>query len=623
MSHAAPQGGVGASSGAAQVEYACERMSKAKVRVSARVHGKLAHFNAYDLDSATARTKFAATLAQKIEKDGLETIDVQAVEDDLLHLVDEADQGDGEAGSHQDEYEVVMDNPNPERNGIYRNSATGPIQLSNFAMAIERDVAVHDGEGIGRRYEGRIILNGVASDFSVTPEEYNGGNKLAIAIHQSAGAKARILCKPEVLCRAVYALSSPIPTTITTDFGWTEKGDAYRAPSVAIDASGICPVGPADPAQVDLGDEQCARHLDLASLPPAELAEVKAHVAADLLRLNDRKVTFVLLAAVAMAVLIRFAPGMNRPAIWLTGLTGGGKSFLGRLFANFFGDFPPGDGSRGASWTSTANFIQRQGYFFKDATYLVDDFKPDLIQHREVVKLLQNYADNSARGRLKADATTKVSRPIRGILISTGEDVPEHSASSVARTIIVPVPQSAKDIDRGLRCVAQRPRYRAVTAALIRHLIVGGRTAGFAARVEAEVKSFYDGIAGQQNDVRIAGNFALLMASFMEFAEFLGDDWPGWQEEAVHFRGDLLVIRDEMLGEVRDRQDSEVFLSTLRALLTNDQLRINGWGSCPGSRSKGVERPLIGRVVATNPTEGPALEICASLALGAVQESLR
>src|SRR5262249_16825090 len=152
-----------------------------------------------------------------------------------------------------------------------------------------------------------------------------------------------------------------------------------------------------------------ARNLNLRPADPDELRRLKQHVVRDLLRCHDRTVTYPLLGAVALACLYRFAEGCSRPAIWLTGITGGGKSFIAKLFSNFFGRFSmEGDGST-ASWTGTANYIQRQGYFFKDALYLVDDYKPEVIQHQNIVRVLQNYADNTARGRLNADATTNVS----------------------------------------------------------------------------------------------------------------------------------------------------------------------------------------------------------------------
>ena len=60
-----------------------------------------------------------------------------------------------------------------------------------------------------------------------------------------------------------------------------------------------------------------------------------------------------------------------RFALWLTGLTGSGKSFLAKLFMNFFGHYPVSSGHF-ATWASTANYIQRQGYFFKDAGRVSD-----------------------------------------------------------------------------------------------------------------------------------------------------------------------------------------------------------------------------------------------------------
>ena len=605
-----------------QVEYAWDRTSKTKIRVMARFGGTLIHANAFDPNNATARATFAAAVAQRLAKGHQVTVAVQDVEQQLLLLIEEMDQaGDDDATAA--EYQVVQGDDDPEKDGIYRVSALGPVQLCNFAMSIDRDVTTLDGAQVDRRFEGRIVRGAAESPFAISADDYPNGSKFLSAVFRAAGVKARVLCKPEALCRAVSALSNPVSRVITADLGWDPDGIVYLSKGVRIDAAGVHTVGPDDPLRLDLGDEQCARYLDLATLAPEALAETKAHVVGDLLRLSERRVTFLLLAAVALAVLYRFAGGMNRPAIWLTGMTGGGKSFLGRLFANFFGDFPVADGSRHPSWSSTANFIQKQGYLYKDSMYLVDDYKPEVIPHREVVKILQNYADNSARGRLRADATTNVSRPIRGILVSTGEDVPEHSASSVARTVVVQVPQAAKDIFRGRRCVERAAQYRGVTAAFIHHLIANGRTGAFAARVASELDFFYAGIAGRQNDVRIAGNFALLMAAFLEIAEFLGDVWPNRQQEAELFRADLLAIRGEMLAEVRDQQASEVFLATLRALMVHGHVQVKNWQPGLDTSAHAVDRPKVGRKVVLSPCQGCVFDISTSLALGAVQDALR
>ncbi len=230
---------------------------------------------------------------------------------------------------------------------------------------------------------------------------------------------------------------------------------------------------------------------------------VKKHIIDDLLPLNTRVVTSSLLASTACSILQPFAPGVGRFGLWLTGLTGAGKSFVAKLFMSFFGDFPVSSG-RFATWSSTPNYLQRQGYFFRDSLFLIDDYKPEVIQHYNIVRILQTYADGTARGRLKSDATTNTSRPIRGFLVCTGEDVPEHSASAMARNIVIKLPQREKDLVRGDRCIAECGKYAGVTADFIRWLIANNRMKVFAERVVALQQRFYSDVAGQQNDSRIA-----------------------------------------------------------------------------------------------------------------------
>jgi hypothetical protein len=301
---------------------------------------------------------------------------------------------------------------------------------------------------------------------------------------------------------------------------------------------------------------------------------------------------------------------------------------VAKLFMNFFGDFPVSSG-RFATWSSTPNYIQRQGYFFKDAMYLVDDFKPEVIQNYNIVRIMQTYSDGTARGRLRSDATTNVSRPIRGLLVCTGEDVPEHNASSMARSLVIKVSQRPKDLIRGNRCVAECKNYSGVMADFIRWLIAKDRLKGFGDRVIELQQQFYSDVAGQQNDSRIATNLALMGAAFEQIAEYLGDVWPDWKAEAKRFIDeDLMAIRDQMLGEVKDQQGSEVFLRTLADLIRFNHVRIEGLQNQRDAEHK----PVVGRVAGTR--RGPAgaqvtgtdqgrLEICTSLALGEVNANLR
>ena len=80
-----------------------------------------------------------------------------------------------------------------------------------------------------------------------------------------------------------------------------------------------------------------------------------------------------------------------------------------------------------------------------------------------------------------------------------------------------------------------RQSYPGVTADLIRHLLANDRPQAFAARVGALQNRIYREIAGRDNDVRVAGNFALLGAAFEEMADYFGDVWPGAVEAKQQF----------------------------------------------------------------------------------------
>ncbi|MBL8794816.1 MAG: hypothetical protein JNM56_12985 [Planctomycetia bacterium] len=499
--------------------------------------------------------------------------------------------------------------------------------LTNFTLLVHQEVDVVDDHERTKVLHGRINLFGRELPFEIAAADFADNNRLKAAITSTAGARAQFYGKTDLIRQAVSALSwqpgrqEPLRTTVTKNFGWDEAGETYLVPGGRVTAAGFEAVDDQAGLRVDLAGEELSRHLGMRALPPATLAQAKRGVVEDLLRLQDGRATYGMLGAVGVAVLGRFTD--TPPFIlWLLGLTGAGKSFLAKLFQNFFGDFPL-NGGRFATWAATPNYLQRTGYFFKDALYLVDDYKPEVARHHDVVRVMQNYADRTGRGRLKADATTNTTRPIRGLLLATGEDVPEHTASALARNIIISVPQQDKDLARGQRCRAACPHYAGVTADFIRHVLHTGRTRKFARRVAALQRFYYRGIAGQQNDARIAGNFALLAAGFYELARYFADVWPTWRRAAKRFITlDLVEVRDEMLGTVKEQQASEVFWGVLRTLVEHDAVELDVRAGEPG-------KPVVGKPYHPQPREGVVGSVhrlvCVStdLALAEVNSCLR
>jgi hypothetical protein len=516
------------------------------------------------------------------------------------------------------------------RCGIWEN-ARGNLPariLADFEIDVQTDEETVGGLESCRRFIGTLRRADGESRFVISAADYARDINLRAAIYEAGGLSLQLHCDPAQLRNAVAALNpSPSRRRLTRDFGWQgDDGKAFLVPGGRITAAGFEPAGQGAELLVDLSDCELAGALSLNPLAPDDLSAVRRHLVEDWLASHHRRVTYPLLGSVAAALLYPFAEGVGLYYLWLRGLTGSGKSFQAGLAQHFFGDF---GGLRGAgshrgrlqSWGSTPNHIQLAGHYFRHALYVVDDYKPNALspgRQQQVIQLLQAYHDGSGRGRLNADSTFKGTLPIRGLLISTGEDVPEHSASTLARGVIVDVTRDGLDEERGRRCLTWCRRYNGVTADLVRWLIAKGYPAGVADRVREQQDRFVRGVGSRPNAIRVAGNLALLAVGFQAAAEYLADVWPEANNELRRFcEEDLMALRDGMLTGVAQEQESQVFLETLAELVEWGRVKIDGHDS---GITQDQRPPLVGRLFAHGPGEGVYLSL--KLALAEVQTSL-
>ena len=481
----------------------------------------------------------------------------------------------------------------PEDYGYY--DAGSGERLTNFIAPLRVEEQVQDGTEIEKFLTFGLDGNKIAGELSMPISNLYRDQSLLAGIANVAGVEARIFCKAAVLRDAILEHAAQLPflrRKLTRNFGWDDSHTVFRFPSGSIDRDGYHPPTD-DDWRVDLGRSQFAARLDLAP-PPANLEWWLRHIWEDTIGVNDRRVTLSLLGAVATAVLYPALKGVNRFGLWLAGKPGSGKSFTAQLFQNFFGHFPPGDGFI-ATWSSTANFLQAEGYYFKDVIYVLDDYKQELIDSGAmIVRLIQNYADGTARGRLKGSGSIAETRPIRGQLVSTGESVPDYTASAVSRLVVIRVPESAMDIERGGRCLEHCDGYSGVMSAFVHHLLAKGRMEQFAQR-QAEAQAFFlDKVADLPNALRVAGNLGTLAAAVEEWGMFLIDAVPTALEEIMTFvHEDLLALRNELLRSSRDRHPEDTLLSVLADLVRTNRVYVQGLNS-PGQRIVGKKMgPVI------------------------------
>jgi hypothetical protein len=570
-----------------------------------------------DPDSASAREGFAGRVAAKASAQMAVVVDAGLIAQEIMQEAERRrDASRGEGGPEFVQYGPGDEGPGE---GIYRLVRGELRQLTNFQARFIEDFQVLDEGGTTRKFRIETIQGGSTHAFELSAADFTDHRKLKAALVDSVGAGAQFPGPLAEVERAISATSDPRRRVVTTAHGWDEAGVRYLTTNGHVDREGFHAHADGTDARLDLGVEPFARGLGLRDPLGVDLPGLRRHVAEDLLALQHPRVMLALLGQAALAVLERFAGDTQRASLWLVGPSGVGKSLAAKLVANFFGDFALVGDQGFVSWVSTPNHIEKTGHFFKDALYLVDDYKPELILGQGPVRVLQAYADGAGRGRLRRDASAAPTYTIRGLLVVTGEDLYEQAPSALARTIVVEAPFHEKDAARARRCRDRRREYPALMADFIAWTLRTGVAASFADRVERFRGDYLEGVDDQANGMRVAGNLARLAAATEAFAEYLDQDgaWPGRAAALeTFFRRELVAVRDRVLAGVAQQRASSVFLEQLGSLIATGEVSLLGHGH--GRDGSGERR---GRVVGRRLPD--RVEIVMEQALGAVQESLR
>jgi len=338
--------------------------------------------------------------------------------------------------------------------------------LSNFSATIDEETHLIDGDTRTTllSISGTIATAGgpkKQTPVIVTTEEFtamswvmrNWGS--SAIIYPGQGIK-------DDLRAQIQLHSKPKSKTVYRHIGWTEIGGkpAYLHAGGAISAAGNNPK-----ITVDLPPE-----LQKYDLTPSQQSAQKAIAATlELVRLTPPELGWTLFAAT-------FAPLYSSVdfGIHLSGRTGTYKSELLSLWQSHFG---PEMTARKlpASWSSTPNALEAQCYYAKDAPIVIDDFVPTGSTYQQrtyqaaAEKIIRAQGNQAGRARLTDSSQLQRTMYPRGILLSTGEDVPTgHSIR--ARLMIMEI--SPGDIQTPALTTAQAKRqsYSTTTAHRIKHL---------------------------------------------------------------------------------------------------------------------------------------------------------
>jgi hypothetical protein len=316
------------------------------------------------------------------------------------------------------------------------------IPLCNFTASITECLRVDDGSGeIEQHFSvtGTLDNGTFLPQATITAAQFMPMNwPVACWGHRAivtAGQSMR-----DHLRAAIQWLSQQArERTVFKHVGWRQIDDnwAFLHAKGAITAEGI-----STDISVDL-DGPLARY-DLPVPPTGDDLKTAVMASLRLLKLPLRLIVPIL-GAVFRSVL-----GTVDWSLHVVGRTGLGKSELIALGQQHFGA-SMGRLNLPASWQSTGNALEGLAFLAKDAVLAVDDFKPggskatiDQI-HQLADRVLRAQGNRSGQARCRQDGTVKAPRPPRGLILSSGEDVP-RGESLQARLFIVHISKGEIDV---------------------------------------------------------------------------------------------------------------------------------------------------------------------------------
>lgn len=401
---------------------------------------------------------------------------------------------------------------------VYKDGTHGNVRLTNFPAVLSADVVRDDGEATSRALKIHATVKGEERDIIVKATDFALMNWPL----EELGTAAIVYPNLKDHTRtAMQELSREITEQyVYQHVGWTQIRDqfVYLHNDGAIGAGGVV-----NGVAVDL-----ERELRRYTLPaPLDGRALRDGIAASLRMLDTApdRVTLPIYCAVWRSIL-----GICDVSIHLAGQTGSGKSQLAALAQQHFG---AGMDAKHlpATWDSTANALQAICFYAKNAICVVDDFVPrgaasDVARlHREADRLLRSQGNHAGRQRMSADAKIRPPKTPRGIILSTGEDIPKGNSLRARLVVIEMDPQDMRwDVLTGCQHAAGAGTYAAVMASFIQW--AAPQMPDMQRRIYEQLATFREHWgSGGSHHMRTPDNLANLncgLELFMDFAREAG-----------------------------------------------------------------------------------------------------
>ena len=443
------------------------------------------------------------------------------------------------------------------------------VPLCNFIAQVTEDILKDNGHETSRVFK---VIGTLGNGQPLPPIEVPASSFNALNWVTSEWGLRAIITAGQAykdrLREAIQLLSMEAKQkTVYTHTGWREingqrtyltAGGALGMPDIEVELEGSLHRYVLPPPSPDCGEA------------------VKASL--QFLEIGEPAVVFPLWAAMYLAPLSELlCPAFT---LWLVGPSGSFKSTVTALALCHFGDFTVH--SLPASWRDTANYLEKMMALAKDIPLVVDDWAPaqDMSKAREYEVKAEQVAraqgNRMGRGRLRSDTSSRAKYIPRGLLISTGEQLPSGQ-SHTARLFATELEMDS--INTGRLTGAQRQAH------LYPHAMAGyiswlkENWGEISRQLPKAWEEWRNRVQAEDTHPRLPEAVAWLYAGFTLALTYAGEKGAMAPEKVKELqdRGWKLFVElaSNQGGRVEEERPGKRFLEALRALV--DQGRVVLW----------------------------------------------
>lgn len=474
---------------------------------------------------------------------------------------------------------------------VTREKQAIPVRLCNFTAEIEREVVKADGLTTARHFtvSGRMETGNPLPTIDVPASEFDRLDWLAT----EWGANPQIFVGSRYrdhVAAAIKERSDPELVQLCQHTGWAKFDDEllYLTASGGIGTKGLNEEARCE-LQGSLADFSLPAPVDPRTLGLADLLGAFRDVQKD-------GVGLVLLGGVMRATLCHFMPATL--SIYLQGTTGTFKSAFAGVLQGFWGT--KFDGAHlPANWSSTGNALEKTAFLAKDTLLIVDDFVARGTRH-EVAKthanaerLLRAQGNQAGRSRMTSKAELRNAFHPRGIILATGEDIP-NGHSLQARLVIVNVARGAIDtaVLSGLQKLARDGALAKVMASFVQWLATESKQNTLLECIDMALEIDRENI-GASGHARTQDNLANLLMGlrvFLDFADDAGEISSQVTQGFMDIAKDAACALSDLQSAIdHEASDAQRFVDLMRAAVSSGKAHIerSGGGKPDNARALG------------------------------------